>query len=145
MTTISTKRTLGSVVTALLLVAATAGTAQAERPDDRSGMLGVGAALATGSPPSLEALNARSATPKSSMASAAPAERRTLGTPGDGWRDALEARSAAMNRHYGLGTYARQGAARSASPDWLTALVARSDALNRAYGLGTYARTTDDR
>jgi hypothetical protein len=100
-------------------------------------VVGVGVGATGGTPPWLEALNARSQALNDKHGLGV--ERRVLGAPGPGWEKALHARSDALNRQYGLGQYARQGARTTGAPEWLSALNARSDALNRQYGLGDYA------
>jgi len=101
--------------------------------------VGAGVAMTGGTPPWLEALNARSDALNREHGLGDYAQRRVLGAPGANWLESLRARSEAMNRHYGLGEYARQGARSKSTPDWLVALEARSEALNRQYGLGEYA------
>lgn len=103
-------------------------------------VVGVGVGATGGTPPWLDALNARSQALNDEHGLGV--ERRALGTPGPGWQEALHARSDARNRQYGLGDYAgsRQTTRSIEAPDWLAALQARSDALNRQYGLGQYVR-----
>jgi hypothetical protein len=101
--------------------------------------VGAGAALTGGTPPWLDALNARSdalnrqhGLGEYAQTTASPA------TPA--WLRALMIRSEALNRQYGLGKYARSTARKTnETPAWLRALMIRSEALNRQYGLGKYA------
>jgi hypothetical protein len=77
--------------------------------------------------------------PTTSGGRGAALDRRSLGSPGPGWRTALEIRSDALNQKYGLGRYAVRKAAATATttqPEWLRALEERSAALDQKYGLG---------
>ena len=128
-----TRRLLTTTSVALIAAAVTAGPAWTATRHQ------AGAALTTGSPAWLDALNARSEALNDQHGLGSGTKRGVLGTPGPGWREALVARSDVMNRRYGLGDDDRASARSSSTPDWLAALNARSDALDKLHGLGEHA------